>query len=78
MEMFYLVLIKWNLGTAIIPDTYPKEECLQAAQEINKSRYDAICVPAPKKCYAYQAFSNGPVGFPVKVEIPCSIATSKQ
>lgn len=47
MEMMFLI-VKLAYASVTIPEKYPAEQCKSIAAEINNSRYEAICIPAPK------------------------------
>jgi len=47
MEMMFLI-VKLAYASVTIPEKYPAEQCKSVAAEINNSRYEAICIPAPR------------------------------
>lgn len=46
MEMMFLI-VKLNYASIVIPEKYPKEQCLKIVEEINKTKYESICIPSP-------------------------------
>ena len=42
------LIIKLNYASVVIPEKYPKEQCIQTANTINdKTKWEALCIPAP-------------------------------